>query len=63
MGPQFDAKDIDTIEIQRGGISAEFGDRTYGVFNVVPRSGFERNREAELLVNYGTFHETNDHGV
>jgi hypothetical protein len=60
VGPQFDPKDIDTIEIQRGGISAEFGDRTYGVFNVVPRSGFERNREAELLVNFGTFHETND---
>jgi outer membrane cobalamin receptor len=60
VGPQFDPKDIDTIEIQRGGYSAEFGDRTYGVFNVVPRSGFERNREAELLVNYGTFHETND---
>ena len=60
VGPQFDPKDIETIEIQRGGYSAEFGDRTYGVFNVVPRSGFERNREAELLVNYGTFHETND---
>jgi hypothetical protein len=60
VGPQFDPKDIDTIEIQRGGYSAEFGDRTYGVFNVVPRSGFERNREAELLVNYGNFHETND---
>src|SRR2546426_2019914 len=59
VGPQFDPKDIETIEIQRGGYSAEFGDRTFGVFNVVPRSGFERNREAELLVSYGTFHETN----
>ena len=61
VGPQFDPKDIDTIEIQRGGYSAEFGDRTYGVFNVVPRSGFERSREAELMANYGTFKETNDH--
>ena len=60
VGPQFDPKDVDTIEIQRGSYSAEFGDRTYGVFNVVPRSGFERNREAELLLNYGSFHETND---
>ena len=60
VGPQFDPKDIDTIEIQRGGYSAEFGDRTYGVFNVVPRSGFERNRDAELIGNYGSFHETND---
>ena len=60
VGPQFDPKDIDTMEIERGGYSAEVGDRTYGVFNVVPRSGFERNREAELLLNYGNFNETND---
>ena len=60
VGPQFDPKDIETIEIQRGGYSAEFGERTYGVFNVVPRSGFERNREAELVGSYGSFHETND---
>src|SRR5205823_8712678 len=31
VGPQFDPKDIETIEIQRGGYSAAFGDRTYGV--------------------------------
>lgn len=60
VGPQFDPKDIDTIEIERGGYSAEFGDRTFGVFNVVTRSGFERSREAELIANYGNFHETND---
>jgi hypothetical protein len=59
VGPQFDPKDIETIEIQRGGMSAEFGDRTYGVFNVITRSGFERSREGEFLVNYGSFHETN----
>jgi outer membrane receptor for ferrienterochelin and colicin len=60
VGPQFDPKDIDTIEIQRGGYSAEFGERTYGVFNVVTRSGFERSRDAELVAEYGNFHETND---
>src|SRR3989454_8073484 len=60
VGPQFDPKDIETIEIQRGGYSAEYGDRTYGVFNVVTRSGFERNRQAELMVSYGSFNETND---
>jgi outer membrane cobalamin receptor len=60
VGPQFDPKDIDTIEVQRGGYSAEFGDRTYGVFNVIPRSGFERNREVELIASYGSFQETND---
>src|SRR5262249_733138 len=60
VGPQFDPKDIDTIEIHRGGYSAELGDRLYGAFNVVTRSGFERDREAELIANYGNFHETND---
>ncbi len=60
VGPQFDPKDIDTIEVQRGGYSAEYGDRTYGVFNVVTRSGFERNREAEIVTSYGSFNNTDD---
>ena len=60
VGPQFDPKDIDSIEVQRGGYSAEYGDRAYGVFNVVTRSGFERNREAELVTTYGSFNQTND---
>jgi outer membrane receptor protein involved in Fe transport len=60
VGPQFDPKDIDYLEVQRGGLSAEYGDRTYGVFNVVTRSGFERNREAELVTDYGSFNGTND---
>jgi outer membrane receptor protein involved in Fe transport len=60
VGPQFDPKDIDSIEVQRGGYSAEYGDRTYGVFNVVTRSGFERNREAELVTSYGSFNNTNN---
>lgn len=58
VGPQFDPKDIDVVEIQRGGYSAEYGDRTYGVFNVIPRSGFERNREIELNATYGSDHST-----
>jgi len=60
VGPQFDPKDIDYLEVQRGSYTAEYGDRTYGVFNAVPRSGFERDREAELLVSYGNFNQTND---
>ncbi len=60
VGPQFDPKDIDNIEVQRGGYSAEYGDRTYGVFNVVTRSGFERNRQAEFVATYGSFNQTND---
>jgi TonB dependent receptor/Carboxypeptidase regulatory-like domain/TonB-dependent Receptor Plug Domain len=61
VGVQFDPKDIDYLEVQRGSYSAEYGDRTYGVFNVVPRTGFERNNEAELTATYGSFHQTNDH--
>jgi outer membrane cobalamin receptor len=60
VGPQFDPKDIDYLEVLRGSYAAEYGDRTYGVFNVVPRTGFERDREAELLISYGNFNQTND---
>jgi len=60
VGPQIDPKDIDYLEAQRGGYSSEYGDRTYGVFNVVPRTGFERNSEAEFFSTFGTFHQTND---
>jgi hypothetical protein len=60
VGPQIDPKDIDYLEVQRGGYSSESGDRTYGVFNAVPRTGFERNREGEIYTTFGTFHQTND---
>jgi outer membrane cobalamin receptor len=60
VGPQFDPKDIDYLETQRGSYSAEYGDRTYAVFNIVPRTGFERSREGELVLSYGRFHQTND---
>ncbi len=59
IGPQIDPKDIDYIEVQRGSYNADVGDRTYGVFNVVPRTGFERNRQAELVLSAGSFLQTN----
>src|SRR3954453_3161532 len=46
VGPQVDPKDIEYLEVQRGGLSSEVGDRTYGAFNIVPRAGFDRTREA-----------------
>src|SRR5437868_5250915 len=58
VGPQFDPKDVDYMEVQRGSFSAESGDRTYGVFNVVTRSGFERSRQAELVASYGNLNST-----
>jgi outer membrane receptor for ferrienterochelin and colicin len=60
VGPQIDPKDIDYIEAERGGYSAAYGDRSYGVFDVVPRTGFERDREGELYTTFGTFAQTND---
>jgi outer membrane receptor protein involved in Fe transport len=60
LGPQIDPKDIDTVEAQRGSYSADFGDRTYGVFNVAPRTGFEWNNDAELVASFGNFYQTDD---
>jgi hypothetical protein len=59
IGPQIDPKDIDYIEVQRGSYNTDVGDRTYGVFNVSPRTGFERNRQAELVLSAGNFWQTN----
>jgi outer membrane cobalamin receptor len=59
LGPQIDPKDIDYMEVNRGSYGAEFGDRTYAVFNIVPRTGFERNDEGELFLTAGNFYQTN----
>ncbi|HUV70616.1 MAG TPA: TonB-dependent receptor, partial [Terracidiphilus sp.] len=56
VGPQIDPKDIDSLETQRGSYAADVGDRTYGVFDVLPRNGFERDHEAELLVSAGNLY-------
>jgi outer membrane receptor protein involved in Fe transport len=60
VGPQFDPKDVDYMEVERGSFSAESGDRAYGVFNVVTRSGFERSRQGELVTSYGSFNTTDN---
>ncbi|HKS81221.1 MAG TPA: TonB-dependent receptor [Candidatus Acidoferrales bacterium] len=60
LGPQIDPKDIDYLEMQRGSYDADYGDRTYGVFDVVPRTGFERDNEAELVTSLGNWYQTND---
>ena len=47
LGPQIDPKDIDNLEIgAAAATTTDVGDRTYGVFDVSPRTGFERNNEA-----------------
>ena len=60
LGPQIDPKDIDTLEAQRGSYAADYGDRTYGVLNASPRTGFERDNEAELILSAGNFYQTDD---
>ena len=59
VGPQFDPKDFDYLESDRGSYGAELGDRTYGVFNIAPRTGFERDRQGELVTSFGNFYQTN----
>ncbi len=60
VGPQIDPKDIDYLQADRGSYDADLGDRTYGIFDVVPRSGFEYSRQGELVMTFGNFYQTND---
>ncbi|HEX7361722.1 MAG TPA: TonB-dependent receptor, partial [Bryobacteraceae bacterium] len=60
VAPMINPKDVASLQVQRGGYSSQYGDRTYGLFNVVTPSGFDRNNEAELLVTGGNFYSTDD---
>ncbi len=60
VAPLINPKNVEELEIERGGYSSEYGDRTYGFFNVVTPSGFERNNEAELILSAGNFYSTDD---
>ena len=60
LGPQIDPKDVDELEVLRGSYDADYGDRTYGIFNIVPRTGFERDNECDLVTSFGSFYQTND---
>ena len=60
VAPLINPKNVESLEVERGGYSSEYGDRTYGFFNVVTPSGFERNNQADLVTSYGNFHTTDD---
>jgi len=60
IGPQINPKDIDDLEVLRGSYTADYGDRTYGVFNLAPKNGFERNNEGELILSAGNFAQTDN---
>ncbi len=61
VGPQVDPKDIDYLDVQRGSYNAAYGDRTYGVFDVIPKNGFDMNNEGELALSFGDFYQTDDY--
>jgi len=60
VAPLINPKNVEELEVERGGYSSEYGDRTYGFFNVVTPSGFERNNEADLILSAGNFYSTDD---
>ncbi|HTY49177.1 MAG TPA: TonB-dependent receptor [Steroidobacteraceae bacterium] len=60
LGPAINPEDIQTLGVERGSYLADEGDRTYGIFNVIPRSGFSSDDEAQLDVTAGNFGQTDD---
>ncbi len=60
VAPLINPKNVDELETQRGGFSSEYGDRTYGFFNVLTPSGFDRDNQAELITSFGNFYSIDD---
>ncbi|MDE3178658.1 MAG: TonB-dependent receptor, partial [Acidobacteriota bacterium] len=60
VGPLINPKNVESLQTQTGGYSTEYGDRTYGFFNVITPSGFSRNNEADLITSYGGFNQTDN---
>jgi outer membrane receptor protein involved in Fe transport len=60
VAPLINPKNVEELEVERGGYSSEYGDRTYGLFNVVTPSGFERNNEIDFTASAGNSYSTDD---
>ncbi len=60
IAPLINPKNVAELEVERGGYSSQYGDRTYGFFNVVTPSGFERDNQAEIVASAGNFYSTDD---
>ena len=60
VGTPFNLNDVAYLEAQRGSYSVEYGDRTYGIFSIIPRTGFESAKQCELSLIYGNFNLTDD---
>jgi TonB dependent receptor/Carboxypeptidase regulatory-like domain len=61
LGPEINPQDVQNLGVERGGYLADEGDRTYGILNVIPKSGFSSDNQAELDVTGGNFGQTNDY--
>jgi hypothetical protein len=61
LGPELNPQDVETLGIERGSYLADEGDRTYGIFNVIPKSGFNSDNQAQLDVTAGNFAQTDDY--
>ncbi len=60
LGPEIDPHDIQTLGVERSSYLADEGDRTYGIVNVIPKSGFSSDNQAALDVTAGNFAQTDD---
>jgi len=60
VGRALDPKDIDEVEINRGGYGAGNGDRTFAQVNILTRSGFDFNNDLDSTLTYGSNNQTND---
>jgi hypothetical protein len=60
IAPAINPHDINYLEVLRGSYDANYGDRTYGIFNIVPRSGFQYNRSCDFTITAGSFYQTDD---
>lgn len=61
LGPEINPQDIQSLGAERGSYQADEGDRTYGIFNVIPKTGFGGENQAELAVTAGNFGQTDDY--
>ena len=61
LGPAIAPEDIQTLGVERGSYNADEGDRTYGIFNVIPKSGFGKKNQGVLAVSAGNFGHTDDY--
>jgi outer membrane receptor protein involved in Fe transport len=60
VAPLINPKNVAELEVERGGFSSQYGDRTYGFFNVVTPSGFESYNQGEVIASAGNFYSTDD---